>query len=100
MTPAFTLLGACTVAVLLYAAHRRYGLPGVGKAQPPQLPAGQRLAHELRRARAQDMERLIRDPGFRMPYRRFNMDFDEQERFLEEHERGLVGQMRDTGLIG
>ena len=98
MTPAFTLLGACTVAVLLYAAHRRYGLPGVGKAQPPQLPAGQRLAHELRHARAQDMERLIRDPGFRMPYRRFNMDFDEQERFLEEHDR--LGQMRDTGLIG
>ena len=84
MTPAFTLLGACTVAVLLYAAHRRYGLPGAGKAQPRQLPAGQRLAHELRRARAQDMERLIRDPDYRMPYRRFNMDFDEQERFLKE----------------
>lgn len=38
MTPAFTLLGALTVAVLLYAAHRRYGLPGVGKAQTRQLP--------------------------------------------------------------
>ena len=87
MTPAFTLLGACTVAVLLYAAHRRYGLPGVGKAQPPQLPAGQRLAHELRHARAQDMERLIRDRHYRMPYRRYGMDFDEQERFLEEHDQ-------------
>ena len=30
MTTALTLLGACTVAVLLYVAHRRYGLPGVG----------------------------------------------------------------------
>jgi hypothetical protein len=44
------------------------------------------------------MERLIRDPDYRMPYRRFGMDFDEQERFLEEHDR--LGQMRDTGLIG
>ena len=84
MTPAFTLLGACTVAVLLYAAHRRYGLPGVGKARPPQLLADRRLAHELRRARAQDMKRLIRDPDYRMPYLRFGMDFDEQERFLKE----------------
>ena len=84
MSPAFTLLGALVVAVLLYAAHRRYGLPGVGKARPPQLPADRRLAHELRRARAQDMERLIRDRHYRMPYRRFNMDFDEQERFLKE----------------
>jgi hypothetical protein len=98
MTPAFTLLGALTVAVLLYAAHRRYGLPGAGKAQTRQLPADRRLAHELRHARAQDMERLIRDPDYRMPYRRCGMDFDEQERFLEEHDR--LGQMRDTGLIG
>ena len=84
MTTALTLLGALTVAVLLYAAHRRYGLPGVGKAQLRQLPADRRLAHELRRARAQDMERLIRDPDYRMPYRRVGMNFDEQERFLKE----------------
>ena len=33
------------------------------------------------------MERLIRDRHYRMPYRRYGMDFDEQERFLEEHDQ-------------